>query len=391
MSAARASRTSLVIDADDGVVLQATGPNLRSFPASTVKMMTLYLTFAAIEAGTLSWDEQLLVSAGAANQAGQSLGLRAGDRIKAHDAVLGVIVDSANDAAVVLAERLAGSQEAFAQRMNAKAHELGMTRSVFRNASGLNDPEQVVTARDLALLAQALRRDFPREYPLFSARVFRYGSTTYPTVNGFVADYPGADGIKTGFTCAAGYNIVASAVRAGRRLIAVVLGETSREVRLGHVAHLLDAAFAAGAPDPPTTIADLDPARNGDADPAATGVIAPACAGMMAVAGRAGAEQLPGWGVEVGGGFRNRAQAEAAGMRVQGAQAMGLGSGRLTVVRSALSGHALLRPLIVGLTAEAAVGSCVRMRRTGAYCIVLPPPRLEAVAERSALLSARLP
>ena len=274
---ASAYRASLVLDADTGVILHADKPNLRSFPASITKMMTVYLAFEALKSGKLKLDEDLPISVRAASQTGQSLRLRQGSTIKTRDAILGTIIESANDAAVVLAERLGGTESDFAELMSRKARALGMTRSEFRNASGLNHPEQVVTARDMALLALALLRNFPDQYSYFSTRSFSHRGSTFNSVNGFLVNYKGADGIKTGFTCAAGYNLVASAVRDGRRIVAVVLGETSRGGRAGTIAHLMDTAYAMPDPKPPVTIHDIDPARTHEPDLPAIGVISPTC------------------------------------------------------------------------------------------------------------------
>ncbi|HEY0833484.1 MAG TPA: D-alanyl-D-alanine carboxypeptidase family protein, partial [Azospirillum sp.] len=314
---ALAARATLVVEAEGGRVLHAENANLRSFPASTTKMMTAYLAFEALARGELKLDEELPVSAHASGQGGQSLELAPGTTIKARDALLGMLVESANDAAVVLAERLGGGEAAFAERMTAKARELGMGRTRFRNASGLNHPEQVVTARDMAVLALALLRDFPDRYGLFATRGFAHKGASYTTVNGFLVNYPGADGIKTGFTCAAGYNLVASAVRGGRRLVAIVLGETSRGERAGMVAELMNAGYARPAPEPARTLADIDPDTTGEPDPPPQGVIAESCASIiatpgapsagLAALGAAGARGA-GWSVEVAGAFADRAK-----------------------------------------------------------------------------------
>ena len=157
------------------------------------------------------------------------------------------IVASANDAAVALAEKLAGSEEAFAVRMTAMARELGMARTVFRNASGLPHDGQVTTARDMAVLATALLRDYPKHYPLFNQRAVTIGKRSRGTVNSILGSYAGADGFKTGFTCGSGYNLVASATRDGRRVIGVVLGSSNRGQRTIEMTGLLNRAFSAGA------------------------------------------------------------------------------------------------------------------------------------------------
>ncbi|HLF98633.1 MAG TPA: hypothetical protein VI457_15940, partial [Methylococcaceae bacterium] len=171
------------------------------------------------------------------------LGLAEGDRIILRDALLGVIVRSANDAAVVLAERLGGSESAFAESMTAKARSLGMLNTTYRNASGMSDPEQVTTAHDLALLARAMRRDFPHRYALFSTKEFNYKGATLHSTNALLKSLDGADGLKTGFTCASGFNIVVSAQREGRKLIGIMLGAQNRIARNEKVAQLLNDGF----------------------------------------------------------------------------------------------------------------------------------------------------
>lgn len=381
---AQAARATLVVEADSGAVLHADQPNLRSFPASTTKLMTLYLVFEALAKGELSLDEDLPVSAHAAAQGGQSMNLREGGTIKARDAIFGTIVESANDAAVVLAERIGGTEEAFAGRMTEKAQALGMTRSRFRNASGLNHPEQTVTARDMAVLARALMRDFPDRYALFGTRGFTHGRWRYATVNSFLVNYSGADGLKTGFTCAAGYNLVASAVRDGRRLIAVVLGETSRGERAETVAQLMSTGFARQAWEDAKSLDGLAPEATGEPDPPAQGVIAESCAAVAAVAGvpAVSGGRAAGWSVEIGGAFRNRALASAAGTRVLAREAS-LKGGRLSVL-PAPGGARRFRPVIAGLGETAAQSACRKLRGAKQPCTVLSPALRSAAVDRAA-------
>lgn len=215
---------SILVDARTGVVLASNEPMLRWPPASLTKLLTLYLTFSAIEAGSLKLEQVLTVSAHAAGQLGSRLGLVAGDRITLQDDVLGVITQSGNDAAMVLAEAVSGSEVAFVAAMNERAQALGLEQSYFVNPTGLPDTRQTTSARDMALLAQALWHDFPQQYHFFGARQMHFGRHDLPTVNGFLISYRGADGLKTGTTCDAGHNLVASAERNGLRLIGVVLG-----------------------------------------------------------------------------------------------------------------------------------------------------------------------
>jgi D-alanyl-D-alanine carboxypeptidase len=269
--------SAIIVDAETGTVLIAVEPNHRWHPASLTKMMTLYLVFEEIEAKRLDLQEPLAVSEQAAAQPATELGAGAGDLLSVEQAIVAVIVRSANDAAVALAERIAGTEAAFAARMTDRAGALGMTRTVFRNASGLPDPDQVTTARDMVLLARGLLRDFPQHYHYFAAGSFAFKGVTLPTVNGILARYPGSDGIKTGFTCDSGYNLVASATRNDRRLIGVLLGAKSLGARSAEMVKLLDAGFEtvrSGAASSPQLTIDTLLAEN-EPDPPATQQLSP--------------------------------------------------------------------------------------------------------------------
>lgn len=242
-----AAPAHIVVDAGTGAVLQEAAATHRWRPASLTKLMTIYLALEAVDAGRLSLDEALTISAAAAGQSEFKLGLRAGRTIRTREAILAVLQRSANDAAVVLAERLAGSEAAFADQMTAKASAIGMTGTTFRNATGLPDAAQVTTARDMAVLVRAMLERFPRHADLFSAPAVRYDGQSWPTINGLLTSYPGAEAVKTGFTCDSGYNVVASARRGDRRIIAVVLGGQSRGERNALASRLLSAGFASPA------------------------------------------------------------------------------------------------------------------------------------------------
>jgi D-alanyl-D-alanine carboxypeptidase len=205
--------------------------------------MTLYMVFEALERGKLSLNQKLPVSAKAAVQPPSKLGLRKGQTIKVEDAILALVTKSANDAAVVLAESLGGTESKFAVLMTAKGRQLGMSRTTFRNASGLPDSRQVTTARDMALLAMALLRNFPQHYTYFSTRSFAFGGARHGNHNRLLGHYQGADGIKTGYIRASGYNLVASARRGGRRVIGVLLGGKTAAQRNRQMASLLDVGF----------------------------------------------------------------------------------------------------------------------------------------------------
>jgi D-alanyl-D-alanine carboxypeptidase len=238
-------RSAIVIDAATGAVLSEIRPDMAAYPASLTKMMTLYLTFAALNDGRLRVDQLLPVSSHASGQAPTKLWLKPGDTVPVQTLILGLVTRSANDAAVVLAEALAGSETDFAALMTETAHRLAMSDTTFRNASGLPDPEQHTTARDLARLSLALYQDFPREYAYFSVRAFAFRGQTITTHNHMLDSYEGSDGLKTGFIRASGFNLAASAERHGHRLIGVVLGSPSWPVRDREMAALFDRGFAA--------------------------------------------------------------------------------------------------------------------------------------------------
>jgi D-alanyl-D-alanine carboxypeptidase len=253
-SSGRQSYTSIVIDAETGTVISESNADAPHYPASLTKMMTLYLIFEALDKGRIKLDTQLPVSQNAAEQSPTKLDLAPGETIAVKDVILGLVTRSANDAAVVAAEWLGGSEELFAQKMTAKAHALGMTRTYFHNASGLPDPDQITTARDLAKLARALYHDFPDMYPYFATREFIFRGEVITTHNHLMDRFDGMDGIKTGYIRASGFNLAASAVRNGHRLIGVVMGGESSHARDNKMAALLNAGFDRTAPDTGNTL-----------------------------------------------------------------------------------------------------------------------------------------
>lgn len=240
ISSAWAGQAYLIADAKSGAILEAANADEPNRPASLTKMMTLYLTFEAIHSGTLAWDDQFSISRNATSKPPYNLGVKVGGTISTEEAVLGMIVLSANDAAVAVAERLGGSEGGFAAAMTTKAQQLGMPSTTFRNSTGLTAENQMTTARDMAVLGLSLMRDFPREYQLFSTRSFSFRGRVLNGHNELLDDYPGVDGIKTGYTSASGYNIVTSVGVGRRRLIGVVMGDPSAEARDKRMTDLLD-------------------------------------------------------------------------------------------------------------------------------------------------------
>lgn len=230
----------ILVDAATGTILEAENADMVLYPASLTKMMTLYLTFEALHSGRFDWDQRLVISQNANDKEPYKFAVGAGNTISVREAVMGMVVLSTNDAATAVAETLAGSEEAFGQMMTLKARELGMTSTVFTNPSGLPDPRQVTTATDMARLGLALIRDFPEEYKLFASRGMTFRGMKFRGHNAFLVQYPGAEGIKTGFTNASGYNIVTAASNGERRLVGVVLGADSANARTQEMITLFD-------------------------------------------------------------------------------------------------------------------------------------------------------
>lgn len=236
-------QASIVIDAISGKVLHSSQADKQHAPASLTKMMTLYLLFEALERKECSLNTYMSVSRFAAQQSPTKIHLKAGDKLMIKQAILALAIKSANDASVVIAEHLAGSEEKFARLMTRKAHSLGMKSTQFFNASGLPHPYQKTTARDMATLGLALMHHFPQFYPLFSTKHFQFRGKTYANHNKLLFSYKGCTGLKTGYTRASGFNLAASAIRNGQHVIGVVLGEKSPAARNKKMSKLMDQCF----------------------------------------------------------------------------------------------------------------------------------------------------
>ncbi len=219
--------SSIIVDGNSGATLTANSPDASRHPASLTKMMTLYLLFERLEAGKMKLDTEMEVSEHASEQAPTKLGLRPGQTIRVEDAIKGLVTRSANDAAVVIAEAIGGDEDDFAKLMTRKAHALGMSRTTYRNASGLPNDEQVTTARDQATLGRAIQDRFPRYYRYFSTAAFNFHGQTIRNHNHLIGSVEGVDGIKTGYTRASGFNLVTSMHRGNRFLVGVVMGGRS--------------------------------------------------------------------------------------------------------------------------------------------------------------------
>ena len=235
---------ALVMDASTGKILHSRQAGAKRYPASITKVMTLYMLFDAIKKGRFTMGSRLKVSRKAAKAPASKLGLRRGTTIKVKDAIGVMITKSANDVAVVVAEAISGSEKKFAAQMTKKARALGMKNTTFRNASGLHHSKQVTTARDIATLAQRVRKDFPEYYHLFKTQYYTYGKRKFRNHNHLLSSYPGLEGLKTGFINASGFNLVAVAKRNNQRVVAVIFGGKNSKSRNKRMSQLLDIGFS---------------------------------------------------------------------------------------------------------------------------------------------------
>lgn len=239
---------TILFDLNSGKILQHQEAFRRWYPASLTKLMTAYVAFRAIAAGEVQLDSPIKVTKHSAGEPPSKMGFKPGSVMRLDSALKMMLVKSANDIAMAVGENIGGSQAAFAERMNAEARRLGMSGSHFVNPNGLYSPDQYTTARDLALLVMAIRKEFPQYAPWFSIEGLAVGKKAISNYNLLIGRYPGADGMKTGFVCSSGFNMIGSATRNGRTLVAVVLGERSAITRAETAAKLLDQGFATPAP-----------------------------------------------------------------------------------------------------------------------------------------------
>jgi len=392
--AAQAGYASIVIDDATGRTLHEVNADTRNFPASLTKMMTLYMVFDALDRGKIKMDQELEVSRRATNVAPSKLGLRPGDTITVEDAILALITKSASDVAVVVAEALAGTEQRFGRDMTEKAKQIGMSRSNFHNASGLPNRSQLSTARDMATLARALVHDFPQYYGLFSTKKFTYGGRTYRNHNRLLSHYDGTDGIKTGYIRAAGYNLVASTVRNGRRLIAVVFGGKTARARDRHIATLLDRGFAVAmasgverVPEPPQrkpelALASLEPLPT-DAAIAPTAEAEPDDGPIE----MGSAEDLTPdniWGVQVGAFYKPEQSTKRAQDAAERAPEFLSGS-RIVITDIRGQRGRIYRARLAGLTEEQARAACKQLKAAKFDCLVIQVGT--NVAERTPVVS----
>jgi D-alanyl-D-alanine carboxypeptidase len=365
---AAARYAAIITDADTGAVLYEDNADAPRRPASLTKVMTLYLLFEALDSNRLKLTSQLQVSARAAAQEPTKLGLRAGDTITAREVILGLVTKSANDAAVVAAETLGGTEERFAQIMTERARRLGMTGTVFRNASGLPDPRQISTARDLAILARAVIKTYPHHYHFFSERDFTYHGITHANHNRLNNWYAGADGLKTGYIRASGFNLVTSAQRDNRRLIGVVMGGISPGSRDQEMARLLDASFA--RPDGEPVIRHAR-AEKRTAKP--TKIVE--ASAPTAEPPSAAAKKSAGWGIQVGA-FAQVEPARRAAERAVKLARKHLVSATVELAPLQKKSGSVYRARLVGIAEGDARKACKLLQKQKMDCVPLTPAEL---------------
>jgi D-alanyl-D-alanine carboxypeptidase len=364
--------SSIVVEAATGNVLEAANPDATRHPASLAKLMTLYMAFEALRDRRVTTDQMVPVSARAASMEPSKLGITPGTRLTVEEAILGLVTKSANDAAAALGELLGGSEERFAQMMTLRARALGMSRTTFTNASGLPDPDQWSTSRDLAILARHLLADFPGFYPYFSTRSFTFHRRVIFNHDRMLESYPGADGMKTGYTEASGHNLVTSAIRGGVRLIGVVLGAASNPERDAHMAALLNQGFE--QLDVPAerriTVAGRLPSL----------VSAARAASLPDRPVRQAAHSRPAppasvWGIQVGSYASEKAAREAALSARRAAD-----GGEARIEPAGLRGKTTWRAQVTGLTAAEAQSACSVLARHKTPCMVLRPDQRQVAS-----------
>lgn len=361
---AEASYAAIVVDQATGEVLHERNADDQNYPASLTKMMTLYMVFTAMKNGRLRLETPLRVSANAVKQPPSKLGFKAGETITVENAIQALVTKSANDVAVVVAEALAGSEKRFAEAMTKRAHKLGMKDTTFRNASGLPHRKQISSARDMARLAIALKRDFPVYYGYFATESFAFDGAVHKNHNKLLGVYDGVDGVKTGYTHSSGYNLVASAERDGRRLVAVVLGGDSARQRDSQVMRLLDSGF--GLADAPT---DLKVAKR--SPPSDQTLSASKKSTKVARAAKGGKNAKGRYAIQVGA-YGSKAAAQKAIKRVS-SKISSLVAGTATDVSpiKVKRGKKLYRAAFAGLSKSNAVKACKQLDRAKIPCLVM--------------------
>ncbi len=382
LPSANAKYAAILIDTESGRVLHEVNADSLNYPASLTKMMTLYMVFSALESKKITLDTRWTVSAAAAVQPPTKLGLKRGQTITVRNCILALVTQSANDIAVVVAEGLAGSEFHFARMMTAKSRELKMTQTTFQNASGLPNRRQTTTARDISRLALAHLRDFPGYYDYFSTRVFQYGRHAYHNHNNLLISYRGTDGIKTGYIRASGYNLAASAVRNGRRLIGVVMGGPSSRARNQQMIALLDRGFASLAQEKSPSLQTVSKTQpriaSGTNKPDAAGPDSSDRPMPLILQPAPRATELikqsvkPDWGVQVGAfSYFKPAQSAASQARINAPELLQASRTMISPLRYK-SGY-VYRARLIGVAEQQARKACELLRSKRISCFSVPP------------------
>jgi D-alanyl-D-alanine carboxypeptidase len=367
--------SAILVDARSGQTLYAQNENDPRYPASLTKLMTLYLLFEALRDHRITFDEMMPVSVHAASVEPVKLGALPGSRITVQEAILGMVTLSANDAATIAGEFLAGGDETrFAALMTLKAHTLGMDDTVFRNASGLPDPAQVTTAHDLAILARRLIVDFPDDYHFFSTASFLFHGRVIFNHDHLLKSYPGADGMKTGYTNAAGHNLVTSAMRGGVRLIGVVMAAPSNGYRDREMAGMLDDGFAQelGGSAKLAALQAAQAARQSqdqDQSPVVPATAPLTTANPRAVAANGGYGGRSDWSLDLGS-YTSKSAAFTA-LRI-GQREAGGGVVHLAIARSRTR-HGGWHAWIAAVSEAHARAACMAMNHYGRTCVPVRP------------------
>lgn len=375
---ATASTSSIIIDAESGDILSSSNADELRYPASLTKVMTLYITFDALNKGIIKLDDDLKVSRHAANMAPSRLGLRPGETVKVKTCIEALIVKSANDCATVLAENLGYSEKNFAQTMTQVAKELGMKNTTFRNANGLPNKAQKTTARDMALLGAAMYHHFPQYYKLFSLKKFTYEGKTIYTHNNILKTFEGADGMKTGFTNAAGFNIITSAQRDGHRVIAVTMGHNTAKERDRHVARMMDKGLKRLALN--DRFKDSNMYANLESNKVIKEENATQTAAITPANKKTDWETSPSkeentqddkaqWGIQVGA-FSNYSKARSYALKIK-SEAKKLASNPIDIEPVANGSAIIYRSKIVGMEKSTADKACQNLKRKNKSCIVV--------------------
>lgn len=392
-----AKYASIVVNETTGKVMYARNADKQLYPASLTKVMTLYMLFEALEDGRVSMDTRMKVSRVAAGRSPSKLGMRVGSSLKVKDAMLALVTKSANDAASVIAEHLGGTERKFAKMMTRKARSLGMSRTNFRNASGLPHSKQKSTARDMARLAIAIRKDFPQYFHYFKTQRFSFRGKRYKNHNKLLSTYKGTDGIKTGYIRASGFNLIASVERNGTRLVGVVFGGRTGASRNKHMIHLLDKQFkrlplfkkpdlqkvkapSQKAPKAPPKKPQIIRILAAEAKPAHKQRIKlnpiietdlPGLEDPPIIAAKAGAE----WGIQVGS-FSRRINAHMAAREARNAAASFLDL-QPAKLRPVVYGNLTLWQVqFHGFDEDRAREACVELLQSGLSCIAVPAPQV---------------